>query len=99
MPTPQQMALVDWLQASGGYVHPDLDLFSELPNGDRGVRALKPIPAGDQLVLIPKSLCIYLRDHEGAKAQVGASGGSPPVACLQGAGEEVAAACAGAAPM
>ncbi len=59
-----------WLEEYGGYCHPSLDLFSELPNGDRGVRATSAIPEGDQLLIIPKALCIYLRDHSGANAQV-----------------------------
>lgn len=63
--------LVAWLLENGGFVHPDLSLFSELENGDRGVRAKKAIAEGDQLLIVPKALCIYVRDHAGAKEQVG----------------------------
>lgn len=66
-------ALTAWLETHGGYVHPHLDLFSELPNGDVGVCASKAIAEGDQLMLVPKSLCIYVKDHPGSKSQVSAT--------------------------
>ena len=58
-----QANLVSWLEQHGGYVHPKLDLFSPLDNGDRGVRAKAAIPEGDQLLLVPKALCLYLHDE------------------------------------
>ena len=58
-----QADLVSWLEQHGGYVHPMLDLFSPLGNGDRGVRAKAAIPEGDQLLLVPKALCLYLHDE------------------------------------
>eukprot|EP00887_Chlorella_sp_A99_P005962 scaffold29.g5962.t1 len=51
---------VQWLQNAGGYVHPSLDLFAQLGGGDRGMVAAKAIPAGDQLLIVPRDLCLHV---------------------------------------
>ena len=60
-------ALVDWLRARGGYVHPDLDLFAALPNGDRGVVARAPIAEGEHLVVLPLGCTMHLPTSQQAK--------------------------------
>ena len=62
-------ALVDWLRARGGYVHPDLDLFAQLPNGDRGVVASAPIAEGAHLVVLPLGCTMHLPSLLQAKDQ------------------------------
>lgn len=51
-------AFVDWLLEHGGYVHPSLNLFAKLPNGDYGVRAEKAIKENEQLLLVRGVACM-----------------------------------------
>ena len=45
-------------------MHPALDLFSELPNGDRGVVATSPIEEGTTLVTCPHALTLHVPTAE-----------------------------------
>ena len=51
---------VAWLKSRGGYLHPNLDLFKELPGGDRGVAATEDLAEGAVLLLLPLSSTLYL---------------------------------------
>lgn len=57
-----------WLKARGGYLHPGLDLFKELPGGDRGVVATEDVAEGTVLALLPSTCTLYIpTDAELAK--------------------------------
>lgn len=51
-------AFVKSFVSHGGYVHPKVDLFHPLDNGDRGVLALDDIKEGEQLVMLPNTAVI-----------------------------------------
>ena len=53
-------AFIKWLESAGGFVHPQLDLFAELGNRDRGVVAQQAITQGDALLVVPRHLCMYV---------------------------------------
>lgn len=78
MGTAAQTAFVQWLERHGGYVHVSVDLFAPLPNGDRGVVATKPIKEGDQLLIVPRSLCLTM------SAEAGPSADSPALRAIEG---------------
>lgn len=65
-------AFVQWISTHGGYKHPDLNLF-ETKDGsqERGVFARASIPKGEQLLLIPQALTLFL--SEGPQAPCTAS--------------------------
>jgi hypothetical protein len=52
-----------WLSESGGFVHPDIELFGKSGAGgnDRGVRAARPIAAGEPLLLIPLTATLHIQ--------------------------------------
>jgi hypothetical protein len=56
----KQNAFKDWLRQQGGYVNPKVDLFHQLPSGDRGVYATADIEEGEQLLLVPVSSTLHL---------------------------------------
>jgi len=47
-----------------GYVHPDVNLFHPLPNGDRGVVALKDVKEGTELVVLPTANTLHMPTQE-----------------------------------
>lgn len=57
---PKHGAFKDWLRQQGGYVNPKVDLFHQLPSGDRGVYAAADIAEGEQLLLVPVSSTLHL---------------------------------------
>ncbi|KAF5836050.1 hypothetical protein DUNSADRAFT_6520 [Dunaliella salina] len=59
---PELMAWADSLLR--GYVHPDVDLFHPLPNGDRGVVALKDVKEGTELVVLPTANTLHMPTQE-----------------------------------
>ena len=52
-------ALVQWLTAGGGYVHPHLDLMADLGDGERGVVVTQAIQEREQLAVVPLRLCLH----------------------------------------
>ena len=54
------VGLAAWLRSRGGYVHPDLDLFATLPNGDRGVAMTKAIAEGTNLIVLPLHCTMHI---------------------------------------
>lgn len=55
-----EVALRSWLRDAGGYVSPGVALMAALPGGERGVRATRAIPAGQQLAVVPQRLCVFM---------------------------------------
>lgn len=53
-------AFTAWLAEQGGYVHPSLDLFRELPGGDRAAVAAADIAEGEQLLIVPVAATLHL---------------------------------------
>ena len=57
----EERAFVDWLRSQGGRVHPGIELFGKLREGqDRGVFAKTDIKRGEQLLLIPRKLTLFV---------------------------------------
>lgn len=52
------MALTQWLEANGAYVHPALALAADDGLGGRGVVAQAQVSAGEVLLRVPVSLCL-----------------------------------------
>ena len=71
-----QAAFAEWLRSAGGFLHPSLDLFGALPHGDRGVVATAAIPEGEQLLLIPRHLCLHV--PLAGDAAAGGTAAAPP---------------------
>ncbi|KAG2498760.1 hypothetical protein HYH03_003499 [Edaphochlamys debaryana] len=53
-------AFASWLEARGGRLHSKLDLFKELPSGDRGVVATEDVKEGDLLLLLPITATLFI---------------------------------------
>jgi hypothetical protein len=71
-----QAAFAEWLRSAGGFLHPSLDLFGALPHGDRGVVATAAIPEGEQLLLIPRHLCLHV--PQAGDTAAGGHAAAPP---------------------
>ncbi len=52
--------LVAWMRSRGGFVHSGLDLFAELPGGDRGVVARQRIEEGAYIMIVPVSCTMHM---------------------------------------
>jgi hypothetical protein len=52
-------AFAAWVRRHGGYISPSVRLFAPLPGGGRGVAAAADVAEGEQLLLIPRHLCLY----------------------------------------
>ena len=57
----QQEAFLKWLDAAGGLLHPQLDMFADTGATGRGVQAQARIAQGEQLAKIPLDCCLHLR--------------------------------------
>ena len=56
----QQDELVAWLRQRGGFIHASVDLFHEMPGGDRSVVALEDLEEGEQLMLVPVECALHV---------------------------------------
>lgn len=56
---------LQWFRQRGGSVHPALDLFAALPNGDRGVVAAEDIEEGAVLVTVPHAITVHVPSEQG----------------------------------
>ena len=56
---------LQWFRHRGGSVHPALDLFAALPNGDRGVVAAEDIEEGAVLVTVPHAITVHVPSEQG----------------------------------
>jgi hypothetical protein len=54
----KEQQLLQWVQAHGGYVHPNLAVQAQATLGMRGVVAVGPIGTGEKLVVVPEHLCM-----------------------------------------
>lgn len=63
-------ALLQWVVARGGLIHPDLDFMADLGGGERGVVAVKAIPESEQLAVLPMCLCLHTPISSGGTPQV-----------------------------
>lgn len=53
-----------WVGSGAGHISTSLDLFNEMPTGDRGVVATKNIAKGEQLMLLPLQRVLHLPSPE-----------------------------------
>ncbi|GFR45203.1 hypothetical protein Agub_g6597 [Astrephomene gubernaculifera] len=58
------MDFATWLRSRGGKVNQELDLFSVLESGDRGVVARRQIAEGELLLLLPITCALYIPTNE-----------------------------------
>ncbi|KAK9833784.1 hypothetical protein WJX74_005732 [Apatococcus lobatus] len=61
MGKPEQSAFLRWLDAAGGTLHPQLDVFADTGSTGRGVQAQAAIAQGQQLAKIPLDCCLHVR--------------------------------------
>lgn len=57
-------AFVEWLRLRGAYVSPKLDLFKEMPSGDRTVCAKEAVAEGEQLLMVPLEATLRMPTQE-----------------------------------
>ena len=59
--TDKEKAFRHWFSSRGGYISPKVSLFGDsgIP-GDRGVRAIADISAGEQLLLVPVQSTLHI---------------------------------------
>eukprot|EP00873_Tetraselmis_striata_P003043 jgi/Tetstr1/423307/TSEL_014005.t1 len=94
-----EAALRGWVQAAGGYVSPAVSLMAEQGGGERGVRAVSAIRAGQQLCVIPQRLCIFMPPPGSDPCTTGASSFIPDTeGDLIAAGSYLRAAATGLNP-
>lgn len=56
-----------WVENGAGHISPKLDLFNEMPTGDRGVVASRNIAKGEQIMLLPLQRVLHLPSLEDFK--------------------------------
>jgi hypothetical protein len=61
----QAGVFVDWITRHGGRVHQGLDMFAQMPGGDRSIVAKTRIKMGEELLMIPQELCLYFPGSDG----------------------------------
>ena len=52
-------ALLHWVAAGGGFIHPALDIMADIGDGERGVVAVRQVHEGEQLAVVPLCLCLH----------------------------------------
>ena len=52
-------ALLHWIAAGGGFIHPALDTMADVGDGERGVVAVSQVQEGEQLAILPLCLCLH----------------------------------------
>ena len=63
-------ALLHWVAAEGGHVHPALDIMAHVGNGERGVVAVSQVQEGEQLAILPLCLCLHTPTAAASTPQV-----------------------------
>ena len=59
----QQKQFHDWVIARGGFVHSDINVFNDFPNGSRGIAANVDFQEGEPLMLIPMDACMHVSEN------------------------------------
>ena len=63
-------ALLQWIAAGGGFIHPALDIMADIGDGERGVVAVNQVQEGEQLAMLPMCLCLHTPTAAASTPQV-----------------------------